>query len=46
MCNVCRDMLTSDVNRDGFEDLIIGAPGFGRSGNAQQGAVYIILGIV
>ena len=32
-----------DVNGDGYDDLIIGAPGY-RRGSAQVGAVYIFFG--
>jgi hypothetical protein len=35
---------SGDLNYDGYVDLIVGAPGYGSNGRAQQGAVYVILG--
>jgi hypothetical protein len=32
-----------DINDDGFDDLLVGAPGF-SNGQAQEGAVYVYLG--
>ncbi|GEM_PF-1882856 len=33
-----------DLNRDGFADLIVGAPGTNASGRVRAGAVYVIYG--
>ncbi|XP_052090301.1 phosphatidylinositol-glycan-specific phospholipase D-like [Mytilus californianus] len=35
---------TGDMDGDGFEDLIIGAPGYSVQGSVQEGRVYIIYG--
>ena len=35
---------SGDLNQDGIEDLVIGAPGFGPGGLGQQGAVFVVLG--
>jgi len=35
---------SGDVNHDGFDDIVVGAPGSGRGGPADNGAVYIIFG--
>ncbi|MSS71013.1 MAG: choice-of-anchor D domain-containing protein [Candidatus Latescibacteria bacterium] len=35
---------TGDVNRDGFADLIIGAPGTNANGRTRAGAVYVVYG--
>ena len=39
-----RSLASGDVNKDGNEDLVIGAPGYSSSGNYQQGRVYIVHG--
>lgn len=45
VCSICyRSFILGDVNNDGHEDLIVGAPEFGELGQAQLGAVYIIYG--
>jgi hypothetical protein len=33
-----------DVNGDGFDDLIVGAPGVDRNGNSSVGASYVVFG--
>ncbi|XP_073422229.1 phosphatidylinositol-glycan-specific phospholipase D isoform X4 [Dendrobates tinctorius] len=33
---------TGDLNNDGWEDLVVGAPGCGTLGNVQVGCVYIV----
>ncbi|VDI05751.1 glycosylphosphatidylinositol phospholipase D [Mytilus galloprovincialis] len=35
---------TGDVDGDGFDDLLIGAPGYSVQGSVQEGRVYIIYG--
>lgn len=37
-------LLIGDLNNDGFNDLTIGAPSYGVSGNYQKGRVYVIYG--
>lgn len=37
-------MLTIDVNKDGFDDLVVGEPGATMYGNKMAGAVYVYLG--
>ncbi|XP_013399325.1 phosphatidylinositol-glycan-specific phospholipase D isoform X2 [Lingula anatina] len=37
-------LLNGDVNHDGYEDLIMGSPGYSVEGNYQAGRVYIVLG--
>ena len=37
-------MTTAKINEDDDEDLIVGAPGYGKPGLAQVGRVYIIYG--
>ncbi|KAM4026807.1 phosphatidylinositol-glycan-specific phospholipase D [Anomaloglossus baeobatrachus] len=37
-------VITGDLNNDGWEDLVVGAPGYGTMGNVQVGCVYIIYG--
>ncbi|KAK3591260.1 hypothetical protein CHS0354_010625 [Potamilus streckersoni] len=35
---------TGDLNSDGNDDLVVGAPGYGEVGSPQEGRVYIIYG--
>uniref|UniRef100_A0A674I0D2 Phosphatidylinositol-glycan-specific phospholipase D n=1 Tax=Terrapene triunguis TaxID=2587831 RepID=A0A674I0D2_9SAUR len=35
-------MASGDLNQDGYEDLVVGAPGYSRLGRVQIGQVYII----
>ena len=42
----CRALLAGDVNNDGYEDLVMGAPSYGVGGNFQQGRVYIVYGTI
>uniref|UniRef100_A0A7M4E7K4 Phosphatidylinositol-glycan-specific phospholipase D n=1 Tax=Crocodylus porosus TaxID=8502 RepID=A0A7M4E7K4_CROPO len=35
-------MISADLNQDGYEDLVVGAPGYSRLGWVQIGRVYII----
>ncbi|XP_074843689.1 phosphatidylinositol-glycan-specific phospholipase D [Carettochelys insculpta] len=35
-------MSSGDLNQDGYEDLVVGAPGYSRLGHVQIGRVYII----
>lgn len=37
-------MDSADLNKDGFGDLVVGAPGYSRPGHIQIGRVYIIYG--
>ena len=39
-----RSVATGDVNGDQYEDLIIGAPGYGQEGLSQIGRVYVVYG--
>jgi len=40
----CRSLASGDLDGDGNEDLVTGAPGYGEPGSPQQGRVYIIYG--
>ncbi|XP_027729629.1 phosphatidylinositol-glycan-specific phospholipase D isoform X1 [Vombatus ursinus] len=35
-------MISVDLNQDGHEDLVVGAPGYSRSGHIQVGRVYLL----
>ncbi|XP_073187980.1 phosphatidylinositol-glycan-specific phospholipase D isoform X4 [Lepidochelys kempii] len=35
-------MTSGDLNKDGYEDLVVGAPGYSRLGHVQIGRVYIV----
>ncbi|KAM7174267.1 phosphatidylinositol-glycan-specific phospholipase D [Macrochelys suwanniensis] len=35
-------MASGDLNQDGYEDLVVGAPGYSRLGHVQIGRVYIV----
>jgi hypothetical protein len=37
-------MATGDMDKDGFEDFVVGAPGYNVKGSPQEGRVYIIYG--
>ena len=39
-----RSMATGDMDKDGFEDFVVGAPGYNVKGSPQEGRVYIIYG--
>ncbi|XP_015270212.1 PREDICTED: phosphatidylinositol-glycan-specific phospholipase D [Gekko japonicus] len=35
-------MTSADLNQDGYDDLVVGAPGYSKSGHIQIGRVYIV----
>ncbi|XP_048364048.1 phosphatidylinositol-glycan-specific phospholipase D isoform X1 [Sphaerodactylus townsendi] len=35
-------MTSADLNQDGYDDLVIGAPGYSKSGRIQIGRVYVV----
>ncbi|XP_053458035.1 phosphatidylinositol-glycan-specific phospholipase D isoform X2 [Nycticebus coucang] len=37
-------MTSADLNQDGYADLIVGAPGYSRTGHVQIGRVYLVYG--
>ncbi|XP_021244243.1 phosphatidylinositol-glycan-specific phospholipase D [Numida meleagris] len=37
-------MISADLNQDGYEDLVAGAPGYSTLGHIQIGRVYIVYG--
>uniref|UniRef100_A0A8B9SEM8 Phosphatidylinositol-glycan-specific phospholipase D n=1 Tax=Apteryx owenii TaxID=8824 RepID=A0A8B9SEM8_APTOW len=37
-------MISADLNQDGYEDLVVGAPGYSTLGRVQIGRVYIVYG--
>ncbi|XP_026555300.1 phosphatidylinositol-glycan-specific phospholipase D isoform X2 [Pseudonaja textilis] len=37
-------MTSADLNQDGYDDLVVGAPGYSRLGHIQFGRVYIVYG--
>lgn len=39
-----RALTTADLNQDGWDDLVIGAPGCSSLGHIQVGCVYILYG--
>lgn len=39
-----RAMISADLNQDGYEDLVAGAPGYSTLGHIQIGRVYIVYG--
>ena len=41
----CRSLASGDVNNDGFDDLIVSAPGYSASMHFMQGAVYVVYGM-
>ena len=39
-----RAMTSADLNQDGYDDLVVGAPGYSQLGRIQTGRVYIVYG--
>lgn len=39
-----RAMISADLNQDGYEDLVVGAPGYSTLGHFQIGRVYVVYG--
>ncbi|KFP15161.1 Phosphatidylinositol-glycan-specific phospholipase D [Egretta garzetta] len=37
-------MISADLNQDGHEDLVVGAPGYSTLGHVQIGRVYVVYG--
>ncbi|KAM9303178.1 phosphatidylinositol-glycan-specific phospholipase D [Morus bassanus] len=37
-------MISADLNQDGYEDLVVGAPGYSTLGHVQIGRVYVVHG--
>ncbi|KAM3840568.1 LOW QUALITY PROTEIN: phosphatidylinositol-glycan-specific phospholipase D [Vipera latastei] len=37
-------MTSADLNQDGYDDLVVGAPGYSQLGHIQLGRVYIVYG--
>ncbi|KAM9025613.1 phosphatidylinositol-glycan-specific phospholipase D isoform 1-T1 [Ara ararauna] len=37
-------MISADLNQDGYEDLVVGAPGYSTLGHFQIGRVYVVYG--
>ncbi|XP_074002601.1 phosphatidylinositol-glycan-specific phospholipase D isoform X2 [Numenius arquata] len=37
-------MISADLNQDGYEDLVVGAPGYSMLGRIQIGRVYVVYG--
>uniref|UniRef100_A0A672TIM5 Phosphatidylinositol-glycan-specific phospholipase D n=1 Tax=Strigops habroptila TaxID=2489341 RepID=A0A672TIM5_STRHB len=37
-------MISADLNQDGYEDLVVGAPGYSSLGRFQIGRVYVVYG--
>ncbi|XP_010281868.1 PREDICTED: phosphatidylinositol-glycan-specific phospholipase D [Phaethon lepturus] len=37
-------MISADLNQDGYEDLVVGAPGYSTLGRVQIGQVYVVYG--
>ncbi|KAF1441366.1 Phosphatidylinositol-glycan-specific phospholipase D, partial [Spheniscus mendiculus] len=37
-------MISADLNRDGYEDVVVGAPGYSTLGCVQIGRVYVVYG--
>ncbi|XP_027509853.1 phosphatidylinositol-glycan-specific phospholipase D isoform X2 [Corapipo altera] len=35
-------MISADLNQDGYEDLVVGAPGYSTMGRVQIGRVYVV----
>lgn len=41
---LCRAMISADLNQDGYEDLVVGAPGYSTLRHVQIGQVYVVYG--
>lgn len=39
-----RSLISADLNQDGYEDLVAGAPGYSTMGHIQTGRVYVVYG--
>lgn len=39
-----RALISADLNQDGYEDLVAGAPGYSTMGHIQIGRVYVVYG--
>uniref|UniRef100_A0A8U8ARW7 Phosphatidylinositol-glycan-specific phospholipase D n=1 Tax=Geospiza parvula TaxID=87175 RepID=A0A8U8ARW7_GEOPR len=39
-----RALVSADLNQDGYEDLVAGAPGYSTMGHVQIGRVYVVYG--
>jgi len=39
-----RAMISADLNQDGYEDLVVSAPGYSTLGCVQIGRVYVVYG--
>lgn len=39
-----RALISADLNQDGYEDLVAGAPGYSTMGHVQTGRVYVVYG--
>uniref|UniRef100_A0A8C3TVN6 Phosphatidylinositol-glycan-specific phospholipase D n=1 Tax=Catharus ustulatus TaxID=91951 RepID=A0A8C3TVN6_CATUS len=39
-----RALISADLNQDGYEDLVAGAPGYSTMGHVQIGRVYVVYG--
>ncbi|XP_077209130.1 phosphatidylinositol-glycan-specific phospholipase D [Paroedura picta] len=37
-------MTSADLNQDGYDDLVVGGPGYSKPGHVQIGRVYIVYG--
>ncbi|XP_010196378.2 phosphatidylinositol-glycan-specific phospholipase D [Colius striatus] len=37
-------VISADLNQDGYEDLVVGAPGYSTLGRVQTGRVYVVHG--
>lgn len=37
-----RALISADLNQDGYEDLVAGAPGYSTMGHVQIGRVYVV----
>ncbi|RMC16245.1 hypothetical protein DUI87_08460 [Hirundo rustica rustica] len=37
-------LISADLNQDGYEDLVAGAPGYSTMGHVQTGRVYVVYG--
>ncbi|KAJ7338576.1 hypothetical protein JRQ81_012478 [Phrynocephalus forsythii] len=37
-------LTSADLNQDGYDDLVVGAPGYSQRGRIQTGRVYIVYG--